>query len=292
MMRDRTILALVTTASLLLVTGCPGKKATVGQTNSATSAATTNTTTASTTAGTGAGATTGATTGEAPSAAVAGGMHPLLAVVQAKGTPNKPGTEYRLKAADCRTLLKLKATDAVDEDEGCKVQVLAGGKGIVTIRTIVCEGDGCQNEALAHVGSRIIALPKPFYGKVVATPDLGALFYDDTVNGDKILLYRADVASGQTTEHKGCISPTLSPGGKWVICRDVEANVHKMPVAGGPLTLVERSKHKGDVLVRWQFGDFPRPVRFKDDRTLVYDVQVDAGEGEPKRETFEVAWTE
>ena len=285
-MRASTLIVLCA-AAVLVMTGCPDKKkAAPGNTTGATTGATTNAT-----ASAPAASTAGATTGGAAKAE-AKGPHPLLTAVQAKGTPNKPKTQYRLKAADCREVLKLKAEDVVSEDEGCTVQVLAGGAGLVTIRTIECEGDGCQNEAQVRVGDKVFDLPKPFYGKVVATPDMSAAFYDDTVTGDKILIYRLELATGKTTEHKGCISPALSPGGKWVLCRDLEANVHKMPVAGGALALVEKSKHKGDVLVRWNFGDFPKPVRFKDDKTLVYDVQINTDDGEPKRETFEAAWSE
>jgi hypothetical protein len=80
-------------------------------------------------------------------------------------------------------------------------------------------------------------------GAVVA-PSLDFAVID--ARGHKVALERIDLSGaaprvvGRFAD--GCMSPVLSPGAHWVVCRDVRGDVLRVPLAGGPAELVHRHR--------------------------------------------------
>ncbi|MGC4089475.1 MAG: hypothetical protein QM756_16610 [Polyangiaceae bacterium] len=85
-----------------------------------------------------------------------------------------------------------------------------------------------------------------------------------------------DRSTGKNQKLFDCFSARLSPRGRYYLCRDLNANVLRVPVSGGPPELVAKAVLPPDTTVKLggPFDDYPAPVRFIDERTLEYEVFV------------------
>lgn len=83
-------------------------------------------------------------------------------------------------------------------------------------------------------------------------------------------------SSGKSQKLFNCFSARLSPRGRYYVCRDLGANVLRVPLAGGPLELVAKAVLPRDATVKLggPFNDYPGRVQFIDDQTLQYEVFV------------------
>jgi hypothetical protein len=83
-------------------------------------------------------------------------------------------------------------------------------------------------------------------------------------------------SSGKSRKQFDCFSPRLSPRGRYYVCRDLGANVLRVPVTGGPLQLVAKAVLPPGTTVKLggPFNDYPGRVQFIDGQTLEYEVFV------------------
>ncbi len=110
-----------------------------------------------------------------------------------------------------------------------------------------CDGEPCDVMTFAitgRAGPRRVAIAGLDLDIQVILPDGVTAFAgtsDQTpAHDDAARLYRVDLTAMTATEVAPCAAPTLSPGGRWIVCRDVRGDIYRMPVGGGRLALVER----------------------------------------------------
>jgi hypothetical protein len=125
----------------------------------------------------------------------------------------------------------------------------------------------------------------PVGGVIEASPDASFVLYDSERQGElenlaeaDIVTIRMDVPSGKKTELPGCFAPKLSPSGKWIVCRDVHANVRRMRFDGSELAIVALSGVSHDQIEWVPYAYvYPEPVAFPGPTTLEYSVQLKDG---------------
>lgn len=88
--------------------------------------------------------------------------------------------------------------------------------------------------------------------------------------------WRFDRASGKSQKLLDCFSARLSPRARYYVCRDLAANVLRVPVAGGAPELVARAVLPPNTTVKLggPFDDYPSRVQFLDGDELEYEVFV------------------
>lgn len=93
------------------------------------------------------------------------------------------------------------------------------------------------------------------------------------VSGETQRLQRA---SGKSQKLLDCFSARLSPRGRYYVCRDLHANVLRVPVSGGAPELVAKATLPPNTTVKLggAFDDYPSRVQFIDGDELEYEVLV------------------
>jgi hypothetical protein len=138
--------------------------------------------------------------------------------------------------------------------ERCEREPVAGGKATLVTITELCGGDSCTVHVfLQRPGQPTVLLPDSVNdgalsgGPLVVTPSLEHVITDWVGPGRnpgdrRVELYRVELKTGKASPWvKGCFSPALSPGGRWVLCRNRRGDVLKVPLTGGTPTFVHRS---------------------------------------------------
>ncbi len=184
--------------------------------------------------------------------------------------------------------------------EGCSVHSLGGRAAAIIQAVLYCENEHCENEFYFMSG---IAGPRRLagdvYGPWVLSPDRKSLFFGDTGMGvdDKgqvtgsyeAFLMRIDVSTLKRSPANACASPVLSPGKQWIVCRDAEGHVYKMPANGGALLPVYRVELGKDTInIDAHLGVSLHPVRFPDTRSMTIETLTRSD----KMKTKTVEWKE
>ncbi|MCE9574392.1 MAG: hypothetical protein K8W52_14690 [Deltaproteobacteria bacterium] len=155
-----------------------------------------------------------------------------------------------------------------------------------------CDGEPCDVMTFAITGRdgpRRIAIEG--LGIQVILPDGVTAFAgtsDQTPAHDYAArLYRVDLAAMTAVEVAACAAPTLSPGGRWIVCRDVRGDIYRMPVGGGRLALVQRL-HLAEAIYREpEIGLMLTAVEFRSPtRMHVTSITYDG------ERTADLAWRE
>ncbi len=192
--------------------------------------------------------------------------------------------------------------------ESCHLRSL--GAGVVLLLTLVteCGGDSCSTEGyVAHAAANgFVSVPDDVGGGAEVSPQGDALFVTEIADvvlpapegveprdpwGGEEPLYLARIAlpSMEKQPFARCFSPTLSPGGAWILCRDLAGNVLKVSPAGGePILVASSGLARGEVDFVWYAYIWPDAVEFLGDDRLKFRVVRADGESFER----EVAWKE
>ena len=169
-------------------------------------------------------------------------------------------------------------------EKECHVERTASGKAAIVRLQTECGGDSCETKAWVLIEGRTpMEIPSGVDtgGTVVVLPSLQYVLFDTVEGGPggkgvqwKPYIKRLEIQSGgfgKLDELARCVSPSVSPGAKWIVCRDLEANVLLMPISGGKLHLFyKRPKNAKKAYVVPYGRIVPYPVQFTSpDRMLV-----------------------
>lgn len=195
----------------------------------------------------------------------------LVALAAACGSPSpRNRTETVPPAAwpgktGCRALV-----GHTGPDEHCEARRLAGGRAVWTRVTISCGGDSCDVHDYIVTAGRAPVRLEGSGGAVVVDPlarfaihevvDLRRDLAGNERLGDwEIYLVRTDLQTGAAARWADCMAPALSPGGRWIICRDRLGDVFRSPTAGGPWERIYQLDLPGDAKVDWVPYAWTRP---------------------------------
>lgn len=190
--------------------------------------------------------------------------------------------------------LALVGRSLADESErGCLVRASADGRVALVITQDGCGGDRCFVSAWAvrEAGSRLRLVGDDPWA---LTPSGDAIFstfplipVGSAAYSVPLRTMRIDVATGAIEPFAACFSPAVSPGGKWVLCRNEDGDVLRVPIAGGRAEMAwDSGVGRNDII--WHAAIFPGPPVFRGDRVVVTVVQ----EGAERGVTHELAWDE
>jgi hypothetical protein len=132
--------------------------------------------------------------------------------------------------------------------EACEVTAIGDGRAVVITMTLLCEDEHCEFQNWIINGR---AAPIMFDDVVGTLPVLlpggmGLLLGRAELTGPNeytASLKRVSLHPGGGSIEAACAAPAISPSEKWIVCRDVDGDVHRMPIGGGPLTPVFDTRH-------------------------------------------------
>ena len=226
-----------------------------------------------------------------PHPAIAGIFAPYLSA----GAGQRPSEPVRLPDADCRALSGM-ATGSLDH---CDLHLLANGTAPCLVIAYDCGAHLCSVKRLVWHG----ADPHPYsadydeQGVVEVSPDhryliVSYLSYEDTSEDMTVLTpesartERIEFETGHREVIANCLSTVLSPRGRYYVCRDLEGNVLRFPVNGGPLELIAKARLLPDQRIKLggAFDDYPEPVVFPSPSRMKYTIYVENDEQILERE--------
>lgn len=132
-------------------------------------------------------------------------------------------------------------------------------------------------------------------GNVAASPGGDFLIVDDDrAPPDVLRLARIDVATGARSVFADCVSPRLSPGGKWIACRNHAGDVLRVPIGGGKLEVVARSGANADQVLWVPYSYiWPEPVDFPSSDTVTFlTLQIDPATNDVRKLEGRSVWRE
>jgi hypothetical protein len=176
--------------------------------------------------------------------------------------------------------------------ESCQLDSL--GNGAVLLLTLVteCGGDSCSTEgyvlnASLHTFTRVT---HNIGAGAEASPLGDALFVTSITNAAlpgapeeerrdafggqaPLILERISLPSMRSEPFAPCFSPKLSPKGRWLVCRDLAANVLKVPLTGGtPTRIASSGLAEGEAYFVWYAYIWPQAVEFVSESVLRFNV--------------------
>jgi hypothetical protein len=192
--------------------------------------------------------------------------------------------------------------------EGCDLGSLGGGAVLLLTLITECGGDSCSTEGYidSEKLGQFVRVPHDVGGGAEASPSGDALFVTSVTDvafpaeegatprdpwggSEPLILTRVAVPSMESEPFAPCFSPTLSPQGGWILCRDLGANVLKVPLAGGKPTVLATSGLKaGEAYFVWYAYLWPDAVEFIGNERLKFRVVPADGEAFER----ELGWEE
>jgi hypothetical protein len=227
---------------------------------------------------------------------------PLPAVLQQRVEHAMKSAEEPLSREECQAL-----TGWTQLLEECSLTAVVGGKAAFLQLTTECGGDSCDVQVFVYrPGRPLLRLPDSSKGgsltggHLAMTPSLEHVITDWVGLGPRdmgdwrVELYRIELRTGKASPWvKGCFSPALSPGGRWILCRNRRGDVLKVPLTGGTPTLVHRSGlSAGQVLWTPYASLYPDAVTFPSPERLQLTTIVLGGPDGEERRTLEIPWKE
>jgi hypothetical protein len=149
---------------------------------------------------------------------------------------------------DANTCLRL--LPALTQVSRCWLGRSAGGRAALVWVERGCAGERC-NRPLTEDDDRVWiltpahpprALPSGlgWDGATIRPSLVEAIVDDGRGHLVRVDLRRGDLAAGE--RFAGCSEPVQSPGGRWIVCRNRQADVLRVPIAGGRLERVYRRR--------------------------------------------------
>lgn len=198
---------------------------------------------------------------------------------------------WALEPQRCRRLIDFTGTA-----EQCTVHATANGMAAIVSLVTVCGGDVCDGKnSLSIAKAKPLLLPDALWGGgLELLPSLRALVADHVdLNGRarrvEANLVQYDLKTASTTRFAACESPTLSPQGRWIVCRHADGDVFRVSVKGGRPQHVFRTQVKPAEAYRaphsWALHP---PVEFPTPTQMRIPTQLQSGE----LRTEQAPWTE
>jgi hypothetical protein len=179
--------------------------------------------------------------------------------------------------------------------EDCMVREFSGRRAAVVTVVKDCEPEHCEVDHWIISGrSGLRPSPIALEHKPVVSPDNKYLFAGHTgveppAHGYRAYLVRVTLKTLETELVAACAAPTLSPSGRWLVCRDASGNVHRLPIGGGRLERVHTIDLGKDVIYSDpHIGVSLHPVQFiKKDRIRIFTLTA-----ENKEDIEEAKWVD
>ncbi len=182
--------------------------------------------------------------------------------------------------------------------EQCVLEELGLGSVLLLTLTTECGGDACSTASyvLSARHPVLVAVPGDFGSGAAASPAGDALFVSELTDlvltapdeakraapfggSSEIILERISLPSFERQAFAPCFSPTLSPGGAWILCRDRAANVLKVPVGGGtPIVIARSDLSPQQIAFVWYAYIWPQAVEFTAPDRLRFSIARSGGE--------------
>jgi hypothetical protein len=178
--------------------------------------------------------------------------------------------------------------------EACSAELIAHGS-VALVRIVTsCGPDGCETAGwLASHSGGMARMPGDAEGVVEALPGLDVVVKDrvqrDAHGEWSVSLVRIDLRAGRATPFAPCMSPVLSPGARWFVCRDAKGGVLRVPVRGGHSDSVATAEPRDYVDFAPAARVYPDPVAFSGERALTYERKTSR---DAAPETVTVSWRE
>lgn len=199
------------------------------------------------------------------------------------------------QGADCAALLGVAATEA---PHGCDARLLGNGSTLFIYAEVECGGDSCSGNTWVWNARTCGPLSlRDSLGTFEAAPDGSFLLVDDGVESSEptptgytvdYRLLRVNLPSLSREAFAPCMSAALSPGGGWILCRNRQADVLKVPLSGGEPEMVVQVGSKSARWVPYALI-YPSAVEFSSPTRMVYTV---AEEGADAVQKVTVEWEE
>ncbi|WPB82499.1 hypothetical protein KYC5002_25720 [Archangium violaceum] len=231
-----------------------------------------------------------------------GAPKPPPAELQQRVAQAMKSDEEPLSREECQAL-----TGHARPLEECSLTAVAGGKAALLQLTTECGGDSCDVQVFVYrPGQPVLRLPDSSKGgsltggHLVMTPSLEHVITDWVGLGPRdmgdwrVELYRIELRTGKASPWvKGCFSPALSPGGRWILCRNRRGDVLKVPLTGGTPTLVHRGGLSAEQVSWTPYAYlYPDAVTFPSPGRMRVTTSVVAGEDGETQRTQELPWRE
>lgn len=234
-----------------------------------------------------------------------GGVAPSNAVPSADPAPEpEPIPDDPEWPEHCRGLVNY-SEDA--QMESCALTLHGNGSALVLHIVSGCGGDSCEVVAWVYTQElgRFVQIPGDVGGTLAADPNGRFLLLDDATElsiphegelrdpfggKDELITAKLELPSMTKTPFAACFSSTLSPGGRWFVCRNRTGDVLKVPIEGGTPALVVKSGVAKDDL-RWAlyaYG-YPEAVEFIGVARLRFRLEIQSRDGIEEREA---PWSE
>ncbi|MBA2661888.1 MAG: hypothetical protein H0U74_06305 [Bradymonadaceae bacterium] len=222
------------------------------------------------------------------------GIEEAVARLQASGKALE-GDRWTLEGPACAELVAWAEAKPI---RTCAARIEPHKKALVVTATYDC-GDGCSTQSFMFTEDR-----GPWHlaagdaGHEVTVSAALDAYFTDSFEGqanNRPTVHRVDLQSGASTSFARCISPRISPAGKWLLCRDLEANVLRVPIVGGePEAFSANPEPIRKVFLRIGLAIFPAPVVFLSDDELKYVITYEDDPDYGRVEIMEtvVRWVE
>jgi hypothetical protein len=193
------------------------------------------------------------------------------------------------REARCRALTGYSAKPY----SSCSAELLAHGEVVLVRVETECAGPSCKVEGWLFARGRAPLHVSDASGAFEATPSLETVVHDSVQRDARgqwtVTLQRIDAKTGAASQFADCMSPTLSPGGRFFVCRDKSGAVLRVPVGGGAPIVVVVASDDDRVDFAPEARVYPDPVVFRGDRLLTYERYPRARDGS---ETVTLPWSE
>lgn len=144
--------------------------------------------------------------------------------------------------------------------ERCALNLVGTGNALVLTIVTACGSDSCSTEnwLLREPPDNVVALPNINGGGFAFDTTLSFYVMDNRSFRDEQdlrnnfykrapTLVKVDLASNKSQPFAACFSPSLSPGGRYFLCRNPQGDLLRVPTAGGKLERFARNQVKGEV---------------------------------------------
>jgi hypothetical protein len=186
-----------------------------------------------------------------------------------------------LDAVTCAMFTGFELKDGPDIEQ-CDYELLANGTALAITPAWDCGAHTCSTRSYVWYG-RDRAPYELTASDLEVSPDHRYLLSSSFSTNDEPPFtpiagetWSFERSTGKRRKLFDCFSTRLSPRGRYYVCRDLGANVLRVPVTGGPLQLVAKAALPPATTVKLggPFNDYPGRVQFIDDHTLEYEVFV------------------
>jgi hypothetical protein len=169
-------------------------------------------------------------------------------------------------------------TPAFETAGRCWAKRTARGHAALVFAESACTAGNCGDRVALvddeHATARLLPGALGWNGATVVPSLRYAVVDDGARHLIRLDLSVADLARAERRHFASCGAPVLSPGGRWIVCRDQAASVLRVPVSGGRLERVWKCPYS---LLR--AGQTQQPVEFTSSTSMEVPVEVtgDAG---------------